>query len=99
VRGDELFDRAETAAAELASHRVSPRRIGVNYSNEPYCHTLVGELMVDASVVSAKRAHANHRNVGEVVSSQLSVLKWLVAGRPVDLITKARQRLSGIDAR
>jgi hypothetical protein len=49
---------------------------------------LLGKLVVNASVVAAKRAHANHGDVDEVVSGQLPVLDWPVAGRPVDLITK-----------
>jgi hypothetical protein len=43
--------------------------------------------MVDASVVAAKRTHADYGNVDEVVS-QFSVLRWPVARRPVDLTTK-----------
>jgi len=45
--------------------------------------------MVNTGVVAAKRAHADHGNVDEVVG-QLSVLNLQVVGRLVDLITKER---------
>jgi hypothetical protein len=47
--------------------------------------------VIDARVVAAKRAHANHGDVDEVSGCQFSVLGWLVAGGPVDLITKGRR--------
>ena len=71
MRGDELLDRAKAAAAEFARHSVRPRRIGVDDADQPHRRALLGKLVVNAGVVAAKHAHANHGDVNEVVSGQL----------------------------
>ena len=81
MRRDELLDRAETAAAEFARHCISPRRVRIDHSDQSYRHAFLRKLVIDAGVVAAKGAHANHGDVNEVVS-QFSVLGRQVAGRP-----------------
>jgi hypothetical protein len=87
VRCNQLVDRTKTAATEFARDFISLRRIRIHDSDQPHRHALLRKLMVDASVVGAKRTHADYGNVDEVVS-QFSVLRWPVANRPVDLTTK-----------
>jgi hypothetical protein len=87
----ELLDRTKTAAAKFARYRVRPRCIRVDDPDQPYGHAFLGKLVINASVIAAKRAHANYGDVNEVVSGQFSVLSRQVAGTPVDLITKAGQ--------
>ena len=87
--GDQLLERTKTPASEFSCHGIGPRRVRVHYSDQPYTLALLGKLMVNTGVVATKGAHADDRDVSEsivaVVSSQLQI-----AGRPVDLITKAR---------
>jgi hypothetical protein len=73
VRRNKLLDRTEAAAAEFTPHRVSPCRIRVHHADQPHRHALLGKLVVDPGVVAAKRAHANHGDVNDVVSGQFSI--------------------------
>jgi hypothetical protein len=88
MRGNELIDRSEAAAVEVARHSVSPHRIGVDDSDEPHRRTLLGKLVVNPRMVTAKRSRANHGDVNEIIDRQFLVRSRPVAGRLVDLNTK-----------
>ena len=77
MRGGELLNGTKTAAAKFARDRLSPRSVRVNYSNQPYWRTLLGQLMVNASVVAAEGAYANYRDVNKVIRCQESVPSWM----------------------
>ena len=74
VSGGKLLDGTKTATPELARHRRSPCRVDINDSDQSDWGSLVGELMVNAGVIAAKRAHTNHGDVDGVVRGQWSVL-------------------------
>lgn len=77
MRGGELLNGTKTAAAKFARDRLCARRVGVNYSNQPYWRTLLGKLMVNASMVAAEGAYANYRDVNKVIGCQESVPSWM----------------------
>ena len=77
MRGGELLNGSKTAAAKFARDRLCARRVGVNYSNQPYWRTLLGQLMVNASVVAAEGAYASYRDVNKVIGCQESVPCWM----------------------
>jgi hypothetical protein len=79
----ELLDRTKAAAAEFAGHRVSPHGIRIDHADQPYGHPLSGKLLINPSVVAAKRAHANHGYVNEVVRAQF---RFSIGRLPHDLL-------------
>jgi len=74
VRGNELLDRAKAAAAKFAGDLVGPFEVLVNHTHQPHRFPLLGELMIDARVVSSKRSYTNDGYVNEVVNAQLGIL-------------------------
>ena len=73
VGGGELLDRTKAVAAKFAPHRVRLGCISINYTDQPYRSALLGELVVNASVVAAKGAHPDHSDIDKVIGGQCSV--------------------------
>ena len=80
VRSDKLLDRAESATTEFVRDRIRPRCIRIDHAHQPYWRALLSKLVVDAGMVPSEDAHADDGDISEVLSGQLSVLSWLVAG-------------------
>ena len=68
VRGHQLLDRPESAAAEFAGDGVGPGHIGIHHSHQADRFALLRQLVIDAGVVASKGAHADHSHVNKVVS-------------------------------
>lgn len=77
---DQLLDRAESATAKFVRDRVRPLSIRIDDSHQPYWRAFLRKLVVDAGMVASEDAHADDGDTSEVLSGQLSVLSWLVAG-------------------
>jgi hypothetical protein len=76
----ELLDRTKTPATKFAGDRVRSCRIRIDDSHQPHRQTLLGKLMVNASMVAAERSHTDNGDVDEVVSGQASFSTgWLPA--------------------
>ena len=67
VRGDQLLDRAEGAAAEFAGDGVGARHVGIHHAHQADRLALLRQLVIDAGVVASEGAHADHGDVDEVV--------------------------------
>src|SRR5882762_4285772 len=69
VGGDELFQGSEGAASEFAADGVGAADVTVDDAQQTDRFALVLELSVDAGVVAAERAHADHCDVNGARSS------------------------------
>jgi hypothetical protein len=74
VRSGELLDGTESAATEFASNGISPRRVCIDDPYQPHGFALLRQSVIDAGVVVAEGAHADHGYVNKVVGSQILIL-------------------------
>ncbi len=79
VRGEHLFDRTESAAAELARHRVGAVQVRIDHAQQSNGQTLLLKLAVNPGVVSSEDAHTYHCDGSRIVSVQEDTLGWPVA--------------------
>jgi hypothetical protein len=69
----DFFDGTEGTTVKLARNRVGTYQVRINHSDKSHRLSMFSELMINASVIAAKRACANDGDVDEVVSYQYSV--------------------------
>jgi hypothetical protein len=67
VGSDELFDRTEGAATEVAGGSVSPRQVRIHHPNQAKRFALLRQLVIDAGVIATESAYSNHGDVNEFV--------------------------------
>jgi hypothetical protein len=70
MRGDQLLDRTKSPAPEFAGHGVGIRRVRTYDSYQPDSFALLCQMVIDPGVIAPKGAHADHRDVDEVVGCQ-----------------------------
>jgi hypothetical protein len=71
VSDQHLIDRTKCFAAKLARNSVRPRSIRVHYSDQPDGARLL-QLLVNASVITAKSAHPDDRYIDWKLLFQMS---------------------------
>lgn len=69
----ELFDGTERQAAKLARNCIGACPVTINHSDQSHCLAVLGKLLINASVIAAKRACTDDGDVDESVSYQYSV--------------------------
>jgi hypothetical protein len=67
VRGHQLVERSERAAAKFVCDRVGASYVAVDDAQQTDRFALLLELSVDTRVIAPKGAHADHRDVNDVV--------------------------------
>ena len=67
VRSHQLFDRPESAAAEFSGDGVGSGHVWIHHPHQTDRLPLLGQLMINASVVASKGAHPDHSHVDKVV--------------------------------
>jgi hypothetical protein len=91
VRSEQLFERSEGAAPELAGDGVSARHIAVDNTEQAESLSLLFELLVDAGVITSERAYSDHGDVDDSGRIQVEFSGRPVAAEPI--VTTKRERV------